>query len=263
MTLNESDMEVSEQRHGNGTWLHAKLAHEAACLADAFDCISAGMFLVDASGRIVYTNAAGRLVLAAGDPFRAACGRLAAGDRQADRLLRGLFVAADRGDDVFAIRGAAVPLTARNDERYVAHVLPLTSGARRQGGAAYAATAAVFVYKAALTIPTSPEVIAQSYELTPSELRVLLALVEVGGVLAIAETLGISETTVRFHLRQLFDKTGTHSQAELVKLVAGFASPVLRWPGFVQPRPLHLDGAISAADTSNGGGFPGNGKEVT
>lgn len=117
-----------------------------------------------------------------------------------------------------------MPLTARNGERYVAHVLPLTSGVRRRAGAAYSAVAALFVRRAALAIPSAPEVIARTYKLTPTELRVLLAIVEIGGTPEVAEALGVAETTVKFHLRRLFEKTGTHRQADLV---AG-SNPLIR-----------------------------------
>ena len=72
-----------------------------------------------------------------------------------------------------------------------------------------------------------PEVIAKTFDLTPSELRVLVAIVEVGGVQETAEALGIAETTVKTHLRRVFAKTGTGRQADLVKLVAGFANPLV------------------------------------
>ena len=57
-------------------------------------------------------------------------------------------------------------------------------------------------------------------------MRVLFALVEGGGVPEVAASLGIAETTVKTHLARLFAKTGARRQAELVKLVAGFAVPV-------------------------------------
>ena len=60
-------------------------------------------------------------------------------------------------------------------------------------------------------------------KLTGSEVRVLHAVAETGGVPEIAAVLGISESTVRRQLNSLFDKTGT--QADLVKLVATHASP--------------------------------------
>ena len=120
-----------------------------------------------------------------------------------------------------------MPLTARDGEHYVAHALPLTSGERRRAGRGYAAVAALFVHKAALETPSPPETIARLYNLTPTELRVLLAVVEVGGVPEVAEALGIGEATVKTHLHRLFGKTDTARQADLVKLVAGFSSPLV------------------------------------
>ena len=90
-----------------------------------------------------------------------------------------------------------------------------------------AAAAAVFVHKAALDTPSPQEVIGKLYKLTPTELRVLLAIVEVGGVPEVVEELGIAESTVRTHLHRLFAKTGAKRQADLVKLVAGYTNPLV------------------------------------
>jgi DNA-binding CsgD family transcriptional regulator/PAS domain-containing protein len=201
---------------------------EAASFADTLDGLSAGMFLVDASARIIHANASGHAMLGANDFLRAAGGRLVASDGQTDQALREIFAAAGSGDAAVGIRGIAVPLKSRDGECYVAHVLPLTSGERRRAGTNYAAVAALFVHKAALDAPSPPEVIAKTFGLTPSELRVLLGIVEVGGVSETAIALGIAETTVKTHLHHLFAKTGTTRQAELVKLVAGFSNPLVR-----------------------------------
>jgi DNA-binding CsgD family transcriptional regulator/PAS domain-containing protein len=200
---------------------------EAASLADTLDGISAGMFLVDATGRIVHANAAGQMMLQGASVLHAELGRLIANDPLARRTLAETFATAGNGDAAVGIKGIAVPLVARDGERYVAHVLPLTSGARRQAGASYAAVAALFVHKAALDTPSPPEAIAKAYKLTPMELRVLLAIVEVGGVPEVAEAFGVAETTVRTHLHQTYQKTGVNRQADLVKLVAGFSNPLL------------------------------------
>jgi DNA-binding CsgD family transcriptional regulator len=71
------------------------------------------------------------------------------------------------------------------------------------------------------------ETVAKLYKLTAMEVRVLKAVVEIGGAPLAAEVLGISETTVKTHLRNLFQKTDCRRQADLVKLVAGYASPFL------------------------------------
>jgi DNA-binding CsgD family transcriptional regulator/PAS domain-containing protein len=201
---------------------------EAASFADTLDGVRAGMFLVDATGRIVHANAAGHVMLDAADVLHAEAGRLAVNDRRADQVLADTFATAGNGDAAIGIKGVAVPLVARDGERYVAHVLPLTSGARQRAGVSYAAAAALFVHKAALDTPSPPEAVAKAYKLTPMELRVLLAVVEIGGVPEVAEALGIAETTVRTHLHQTYQKTGVNRQADLVKLVAAFSNPLLK-----------------------------------
>jgi DNA-binding CsgD family transcriptional regulator len=84
----------------------------------------------------------------------------------------------------------------------------------------------LFVHKAALQTPSAPEAIARAFGLTPTELRVLLALVEVGAAPAVAEALGVSTETVKTHLGRLYQKIGVGRQADLVKVVAGFAGPL-------------------------------------
>ena len=54
----------------------------------------------------------------------------------------------------------------------------------------------------------------------------LLGIVEIGGVPEVACLLGVAETTIKTHLRRVFLKTGAVRQADLVRLVAGFMSPL-------------------------------------
>jgi DNA-binding CsgD family transcriptional regulator len=199
---------------------------EAATFADMLDGLSAGMFLIAADGRIVHANAAGHGMLSAGNCLRSICGRLVTCDNQVDKILHETFAAANNGDAGIGVKGIAVPLTAHNDERYVAHVLPLTSGTRRSAGRAYTATAAMFVRKAVLEGPSASEVIGRMYKLTPTELRVLLGIVEVGGIPEVAAALGVADSTIKTHVGRLFEKTGASRQADLVKLVAGFSTPL-------------------------------------
>jgi DNA-binding CsgD family transcriptional regulator/PAS domain-containing protein len=200
---------------------------EAAAFADTLDGIGAGTFLVDACGRIVHANARGQALLDERSVLRTGGGKVAAVATDADRELSQTLATAGGGDAALGVKGVAVPLMARDGEHYVAHVLPLTSGERRRAGAGYAATAALFVRKATLDVSSPPETIARLYKLTPTELRVLLAIVEVGGVPEVAEALGMGEATVKTHLHRLFAKTETTRQAELVKLVAAFSNPLV------------------------------------
>jgi DNA-binding CsgD family transcriptional regulator len=199
---------------------------EAASFADTLDGLSSALFLVDAGGRVRHANASGETMLRAAAVVHAPSAKLAATDPHGEESLREAICAAALGDGAMKRAGASLTLAGRDGESYVVNVLPLMGGARRQAGANYSAVAAVFVRKAELELPHPVEALAKHYRLTAAEVRVLLATVEGGGVAEVSSTLGISEATVKTHLQRLFSKTGATRQAELVKLVAGFMSPL-------------------------------------
>jgi DNA-binding CsgD family transcriptional regulator len=198
---------------------------EAAALADTLDGLATAMFLVDRDTRIVRANVAAHSLLSGSAVLGGAGGKLAAVDSKAQKALQEAFAAADSGDAAIGLKGIAVPLGESAGENWIAHILPLTSGARRRAGIEYSAVAAVFVRKAALDLPHPLETVANLYKLTPAELRVLMAIIQIGGVPEVAPVLGIAETTVKTHLQRVFEKTATNRQADLVKLVAGFMGP--------------------------------------
>jgi DNA-binding CsgD family transcriptional regulator/PAS domain-containing protein len=200
----------------------ARSRAETAVLADTVDGLGAGLFVVDGTTRILHTNAAARRLLAAEDVLSSHGGRLVACDPQANRSLRLALTTTDGPIDVMP---DPLPLIAPDGTRRVGHVRPLKPVARSYGNGPQEALAAVLVYKAGMECPRPPDIIARSYNLTPTELRVLLAIVEIGGAPEVAAKLGIAPSTVRTHVGRLFEKTGTKRQAELVRLVAGFASP--------------------------------------
>jgi DNA-binding CsgD family transcriptional regulator len=166
---------------------------EAAALADVLDGLAAAMFLLNAAGSIVHANTAGHALLEDGNVARRVGARLAPVDVTADKALHEIVVSAEAGDVAVG---------------------------------EYSAVAAAFICKAELDRPHPLEAIASVFKLTPGEMRVLMAIVDVGGVPEIAPVLGVSETTVKTHLQHVFEKTGTQRQADLVKLVAGYMSPL-------------------------------------
>jgi DNA-binding CsgD family transcriptional regulator len=200
----------------------ARSRAETAALADTLDGLGAGLFIVDGTTRILHTNAAARRLLAAEDVLCSRGGRLVACDPQANRSLRLVLAASDGAIDVMP---GPLPLIASDGTHRVGHVRLLKPVARAYGDRPHEALAAVMVYKAGMEYPRPPDIIATFYNLTPTELRVLLAIVEIGGTPEVAAKLGIAPSTVRTHVGRLFEKTGTKRQAELVRLVAGFASP--------------------------------------
>ncbi|HZZ60686.1 MAG TPA: LuxR C-terminal-related transcriptional regulator [Roseiarcus sp.] len=200
---------------------------EAEMFSNTLDRLRAAVILVDAGGRIVHANAAAHVLFSQGDVIRAVNGALAASAGQADQRLRGVLLAAAKGDAAIGGEGIALPLMGKTGDRYVAHALPLTSRARRQTGRTYRAVVAIFIHKASLESASPPAAIAEAYGLTMAELRVLFAIVDIGGVPEVAEVLGIAASTVKTHLGRVYEKTGAARQADLVKLVAGFSSSLV------------------------------------
>jgi len=206
-----------------------------AALSDTFMALSDAVFLVDAHARIIFANAAADGLLREGKIVRGLRASLVAVDAKANRLLQDAIVSSEgNGHDVTA-KGVAVPISPTGMEHWLAHVLPLTANTREKAGIPDAASAAVFVRRASVENPSALETVAKMFKLTAMEVRVLQAVVEIGGAPLAADALGISETTVKTHLRNLFQKTDCRRQADLVKLVAGAASPFSSAPSTSRP----------------------------
>ena len=58
------------------------------------------------------------------------------------------------------------------------------------------------------------------FGLTPAEASLAARIPGSRGLQALSDDLGLSLSTVRTHLQRVFEKTGTHRQAELVQLLS-------------------------------------------
>lgn len=188
-----------------------------ADLAAAFDGIGTAILMLDAHGGVRHANLAAHALLDRGTVLRVEHNRLGGATPEIARLVSALIGA---GDDDLALgrAGIAVPLGRDNGVDLVVSALPLAGG--RRAGSGRGATLALLISLARPPgLPAPPELLARRYGLTPGELRILLAITEVGGIPATAEALGVQQSTVKFHLKNVFQKTGAHRQADLVKLL--------------------------------------------
>jgi DNA-binding CsgD family transcriptional regulator/PAS domain-containing protein len=69
--------------------------------------------------------------------------------------------------------------------------------------------------------PLSGEALRLRYSLTPAEVRLAMALLGGDGLKSVSEHLGIAHGTARSQLLAVFDKTGTHRQTALLRLLMG------------------------------------------
>ncbi|MGY8705714.1 LuxR C-terminal-related transcriptional regulator [Bradyrhizobium sp. 18BD] len=199
--------------------------HTVDDLADVLDGLSTAICLLDAEGRVVHANAACRQLFADANLLAMVGDRIVARNTQADKLFRNMLeIVSDRGTDSVARRQFGLA-TSVDGEHYLLHAAALK---REHHLPRDIAATVLFVQKASMLPSLVPDAIASAFRLTPSELRVLMAIVEIGGVPDIAAKLGIAETTVKTHLGRLFEKTGAGRQADLVKIAAGFAAPFVQ-----------------------------------
>lgn len=64
--------------------------------------------------------------------------------------------------------------------------------------------------------------IRNRYALTAAESQIIAALLKTGSAKAAAGHLGLSENTMKTHLKSIFSKTGVHRQSELIQLAVSF-----------------------------------------
>ena len=187
-------------------------------LQATLNALTAGVYLVDRHGRIIYMNRAAEHQVETGNALRVEHDRLAPLDRSA-RIAIGNAIAEAIADEAErSASGISLALPAGEGAGLIATVLPLGRGERRNVCGAFAAMAAIFMQDPVIVPPFPGGAFAKLHGLTGSELRVLLAMAPGLGVKEAAEVLGISEATARTHLQHIFAKTGTSKQTELMHL---------------------------------------------
>jgi DNA-binding CsgD family transcriptional regulator len=167
------------------------------------------VLVVDRDGQLLFANAAGEQLLRAGTLLRIVAGRIRAAHRgDVGTLANALNPIADgaEGDGSLTLRraGEKLPVMIR--------VTPL----RRRNRAEWSGRIALMV-----ELPPAPRGLdtwAAAFRLSPAETRLWAALSAGRRLIDIAEESGVSVNTVRVQLRTLFQKTGVHRQADLLRL---------------------------------------------
>lgn len=104
----------------------------------------------------------------------------------------------------------------------VMHLMPLGGGARDMF---LDMSAIVLIADTSNGPPLDGALLSSLFDLTPAEARVTRSLAEGGSLRRIAVESGLSIETVRSQLKQVFDKTQTRRQSELVGLLTRLGGP--------------------------------------
>jgi DNA-binding CsgD family transcriptional regulator len=181
---------------------------------------------LDAQGSVTHVTRRAQALLAERDGLDLAARGLSARQPAAQRRIEAMIAGALRRRDGTPDAPAPTVLVPRPSCRpsYVVQAMALPA---RRGGGTGTGTGACAVLVTILDPVRGPrprrEAVRAVFGLTPAEAEVALRIFDGGGLAQAARETGIAVSTLRTHLLHVFEKTGVHRQADLVRLLASLA----------------------------------------
>ena len=194
--------------------------------AEVLDRLPLGVVLVDPRGRVITMNRCAKEIVAGSEGLHVdRAGNCRAGTPDERPALAQRIADAARADPAKGAQaGGAMRLSRASGRRPLSVlVAPLTGmgtrAGRRRG-------AILYVRDPELGQSTSAAVLADAYGLTASEAKLLRALIQGKRLEDAAAEFGVSINTIKTHLQNIFRKTATTRQSELLSLVLTGPAPL-------------------------------------
>jgi DNA-binding CsgD family transcriptional regulator/PAS domain-containing protein len=191
----------------------------ASAYASVVEGLPVAAILVDELMTIIHANTAAQTLLAEAGPFKAANNKLSVIADMGAAVERAVARPATSEASLDGGDGAGLPVIGADDRAYVVHVLPLRQRENR-GPLCLPAAAALFITQAGDGVIQHSRSAALLYRLTPAESRIFDLLTQGRRTKEIAGALGLSSSTIKTHIRNIYTKTGAARQADLIR-VAG------------------------------------------
>jgi DNA-binding CsgD family transcriptional regulator/PAS domain-containing protein len=194
----------------------AELGRAATDITEVIDAIRHGIIIVGPGYRVLHLNFAAEQIFNSGEGLYIRSGSIEATRASTNEQLQGSITRALVEQRCGARGGHSFACSRPSGKRpYVIHVLPLSATSDDPSTAK------------ALVIIIDPEqepeppkmLIRRLFGLTNAEADVALRVMRGDGLRPISAALALSRATVNTHLQHVFDKTDTHRQAELVRLL--------------------------------------------
>jgi DNA-binding CsgD family transcriptional regulator len=209
------------------TWQFARERSARHALLDVLDQLPTAIVVVDSEAYPVMINAAAEAILAMGDGVLVNGKRLQAlwpAERARLSQLIAFACAAANGE----VSGAGGHLTITRPsgrQPFLVIVSPLPRTYRDRAGRQKRVAAVII--KDPQVAPQasigSRREIAEVYELTRAEGRLLDLILDGLGLFEAADRLGVSRNAARTHMKRIYAKTGARRQAELIRRLAHLA----------------------------------------
>jgi DNA-binding CsgD family transcriptional regulator/PAS domain-containing protein len=204
-------------------WRFRAIRYERDGAVDALDRLAHGVILVAATGQIVRANQAAERILSKQDGLLIEDSTLCAATQPDTHRLHSLIGRVAKAAAGESLDSGDILSIARSSSRQPLAVsispLPIGVGSRVGSPGPREAGALLFVHDPETSPEISSEILQGLYGLTPAEVRLAAALVSGARLKAAAERFGISPATARTQLKAIFGKTGTHRQADLIRLI--------------------------------------------
>jgi DNA-binding CsgD family transcriptional regulator len=199
-----------------------RLATETARDLEAFYQRSDGVLLVDRRCGVLWANQAAEGLITAGDRLSSVGGALVCHRAHETGRLREMVAGCSAG----TLEGAGGMLAVHGHPgRRPLSVLVAPLRGEHPFALERGATAILFVTDPDRVVRVPRSHLRELYGLTEGEARTVEALLDADRLADVAQKLGVTLATVRTLLQRVFEKTDTHRQSELVRLMLAHGSP--------------------------------------
>lgn len=192
--------------------------------SDIIQTLSEAILIVDGESHPVFFNRAAERLLAEDNHLMLAHGMLAAASSQETWKLRQLVAAAARcTDNNLSRSNSEIAITCPSGAPpMLLRIKPIPHSAIDKGGRHKQVVA---VFTGTTEMKETARQLHDLYHLTPAEARLAALIVRGFSLHAAAHRLNVTNNTARTHMKRVYDKTETHRQVDLVRLVANGAMP--------------------------------------
>jgi DNA-binding CsgD family transcriptional regulator len=200
-------------------WQFARERSTRHALLDVLDQLPTAIVVVDAEAYPVMINAAAEGILAMGDGVQVNGKRLEA-LWHVERARLGQLIASACANGKGSGAGGHLTITRPSGcQPFLVMVSPLPRTYRDRAGRQKRVAAVIIKDPQVASHASigSRREIAELYELTRAEGRLLDLILDGLGLFEAAERLGVSRNTARTHMKRIYAKTGARRQAELIR----------------------------------------------
>ncbi len=199
------------------------------CMVDILNKMDHGVLIVDAAAKVIFANSSAESVMGLKDGIEFKSDHTIRLARTSENQLLTRLLQLSMSEDIAAKGLAALDLqVSRPSGLRPLHLSVFQFNHEEfqepNGGSA----AIVFIHDPEKVIHTSEAVLMSTYGMTPAEAH-LSALISDGlTVNEASEILNVQPNTVRVHLKNIYSKTQTNRQSELIRLILKGPASVIR-----------------------------------